>query len=60
MKGDVTRASTGQDGCNDEQLPKAATHAFSGAWRWNAAARRFEPVGSPLGGLGALNKKIFG
>jgi hypothetical protein len=51
---------TGQDGCNDEQLPKAATRVFSGAWRWNAARRRFEPASSTLGGLLALNKKIFG
>jgi hypothetical protein len=51
---------TGEDGCNDEQFPKAATHVFSGAWRWNAAKRRFEPGTSTLGGLLALNTKIFG
>lgn len=51
---------TGETGCNDEQLPKAATHVFGGAWRWNAATRRFEAAKSTLNGLVALNKKIFG
>jgi len=53
----VTR--TGQAGCNDERHPPAATHAFHAAWRWNAAARRFEAADSTLGALEALNKKLF-
>jgi hypothetical protein len=51
---------TGQDGCTDEKLPKAGTHVYGATWRWNAAHRRFEPASSTLGGLDALNKKIFG
>ena len=51
---------TGETGCNDEKHPAAVTHVYTGAWRWNAAARRFEPAASTLGGLDALNKKIFG
>jgi hypothetical protein len=51
---------TGQAGCNDERHPPAATRVFHAAWRWNATARRFDPAGSTLDGLDALNKKLFG
>ena len=51
---------TGQDGCNDEQHPAAATHVYTGAWRWSPVHQRFEPAQSTLGGLDALNKKLFG
>jgi hypothetical protein len=50
---------TGADGCNDEKHPAAATHVFGGSWRWNAAKRRFAPAATTLGGLAALNKKLF-
>ena len=50
---------TRQDGCNDEKHPKAVTHVYRGTWRWNAASRRYEAGRSTLGGLDALNAKIF-
>ena len=50
---------SGQDGCNDERHPAAATHVFHAAWRWNPASRRFEPAASTLGGLEALNRQLF-
>ena len=50
---------TGQEGCNDERHPAAATHVFHAAWRWNPASRRFEPSASTLGGLEALNRQLF-
>jgi hypothetical protein len=50
---------TGEEGCNDEKHPAAATHVYTGTWRWNPAHRRFELGTSTLGGLDALNKKIF-
>jgi hypothetical protein len=50
---------TGQDGCNDERQPAAATHVFHATWRWNPQSRRFEPAASTLGGLEALNKQLF-
>ena len=49
---------TGQEGCNDERHPAAATHVFHAAWRWNPASRRFEPAASTLGGLKALNRQL--
>jgi hypothetical protein len=52
---------TGAAGCNDELHPAAARHVFQAAWRWNAATRGFEPApGNTLGGLDALNNKLFG
>jgi len=50
---------TGEDGCNDERQPAAATHLFHAAWRWNPDSHRFEPAASTLGGLEALNKQLF-
>jgi hypothetical protein len=50
---------TGQEGCNDERHPAAATHVFHAAWRWNPATRRFEPETSTLDGLETLNKQLF-
>jgi len=50
---------TGQDGCNDERHPAAATHVFHAAWRWNPASHRFVPAASTLDGLEALNKQLF-
>lgn len=50
---------TGQEGCNDERHPAAATHVFRAAWRWNPASRRFEPAASTLDGLKALNRQLF-
>jgi hypothetical protein len=50
---------TGQEDCNDERHPAAATHIFDAAWRWNPVSRRFEPAASTLGGLKALNKQLF-
>jgi hypothetical protein len=50
---------TGQEGCNDERHPAAATHVFRATWRWNPASCRFEPVASTLGGLDTLNKQLF-
>lgn len=50
---------TGEDGCNDERQPAAATHVFRAAWRWNPDSRRFELAASTLDGLEALNKQLF-
>jgi len=50
---------TGQEGCNDERHPAAATHIFHAVWRWNPASRRFEPAASTLDGLKALNRELF-
>jgi hypothetical protein len=50
---------TGQAGCSDERHPAAATHVFHATWRWNPAKRRFDPAASTLGGLDALNQKLF-
>jgi hypothetical protein len=50
---------TGQEGCNDERHPAAATHVFHAVWRWNPASHRFEPAASTLGGLVALNRQLF-
>jgi hypothetical protein len=55
----ATISHTGQEGCNDERHPAAATHVFQGAWRWTPASRRFEPAASTLDGLKALNKQLF-
>ena len=55
----ATFTHSGQEGCGDEGLPPAGTHLYRGTWRWNAAKRRFEAAGSGLGGLDALNKKLF-
>jgi hypothetical protein len=51
---------TGAEGCNDEKHPAAATHVYTGAWRWNPVRHRFEPAASTLDGLDALNAKLFG
>jgi hypothetical protein len=51
---------SGEAGCNDEKRPKAATHRFHAAWRWNAAAGRFEPAPANFDGLDALNQQAFG
>jgi hypothetical protein len=50
---------TGEEGCSDEQLPKAQTFTYRAAYRWNAPQRRFQQARSTLGGLDALNKKLF-
>jgi hypothetical protein len=55
----VEVSHTGQEGCNDERHPAAATHVFHAAWRWKSASRRFEPATSTLGGLKALNRQLF-
>lgn len=55
----VRISHTGQDGCNDEHQPAAATHIFHAAWGWNPDSRRFEPSASTLDGLEALNKQLF-
>jgi hypothetical protein len=50
---------TNEDGCNDEKHPKG-THVFRAAWRWSPVSQRYEISGSTLGGLDALNNKLFG
>jgi hypothetical protein len=50
---------TGEEGCGDEGLPKAQTLTYRAAYRWNAAQRSFRQARSTLGGLDALNKKLF-
>ena len=50
---------TGEEGCNDEKHPVAATHVYAGTWRWNPVHHSFEAAASTLGGLDALNAKIF-
>ena len=55
----VRISHTGEDGCNDERQPAAATHIFRAAWRWNPDSRRFELSASTLEGLEALNKQLF-
>ena len=54
----ATFRHTGEEGCNDEHLPRAGVRVFRASYRWNAVARRFEAARSQLSGLVALNKKF--